>query len=249
MTISSTTRVAGPFTGAGSTATFPFTFKVFEAADLYAVTLNLATGAIVPLALTTDYTVALNADQDSSPGGSITLTAGNLATGMTLTITTNLADLQGLDLTNGGGFYPDVINAALDLLTILVQQLQVQVARSLQVPLVDGAATVTLPAAAERAGNLLMFDSSGNPALIPMAPGSGVPGAQTASGVVNGMNKTFTFLDSALTAPVMLVFAGGIYQTPGVDYASPVTNLGGGVWEIVFTAAPNEGPITVLLFA
>ena len=121
MTISSTTRVAGPFIGAGTTATFPFTFKVFSEEDLYVVTLDVASGASVVLALTTDYTVALNADQDTSPGGSITLTAGNLGTGMTLTITTAMAALQGLDLANGGGFYPDVINAALDTLTILVQ--------------------------------------------------------------------------------------------------------------------------------
>src|SRR5579875_1821330 len=102
MTISSTTRVAGPFSGSGTAATFPFTFKVFSAEDLYVVTLNTATGTITELALTTDFTATLNADQDSSPGGSITLTAGNLAAGYTLTITTDLEALQGIDLMNGG---------------------------------------------------------------------------------------------------------------------------------------------------
>lgn len=249
MTISSTTRVAGPFTGSGSTATFPFTFKAFEESDLSVVTLTVATGAIAELALTTDYTVALNADQDASPGGSVTLTAGNLATGLTLTITTDIAALQGLDLTNGGGFYPDVINAALDTLTILVQQLAVQAARALQVPLVDAAPAVTLPPAAERAGKLLMFDAAGNLTLIPMAPGSGVPGAQTAAGTVDGANKNFTFLASLDSVPVPMVFAGGVYQTPGVDYAIPVTNAGGLTWQIAFFAAPTQGPITVALFA
>lgn len=247
MTISSTTRVAGPFTGSGATATFPFTFKVFEAADLSVVTLTVATGAIAELALTTDYTVTLNADQDSSPGGSITLTAGNLATGLTLTITTEMAELQGLDLTDGGAFYPDVINAALDTLTILVQQLGVAAGLSLQAPLVDGAPTVTLPAAAERAGKLLMFDANGNVSLVSMAPGSGVPGGQTATGTVDGTNKTFTFLAATTATPVPLVFAGGIFQTPGTDYGVPT--LVGGVWQIVFTVAPTNGPITVLLFA
>lgn len=128
MTISSTTRVAGPFVGSGSTATFPFTFKVFVQADLYVTELDVATGAISTLALTTDYTVALNEDQDSDPGGSITLTGGNLATGFTLTITSDVAQLQGVELSNGGAFYPDVINDALDRLTILVQQLQVGMA-------------------------------------------------------------------------------------------------------------------------
>lgn len=34
MTINSTIRLAGPFIGNGVTQSFPFTFKVFAAADL-----------------------------------------------------------------------------------------------------------------------------------------------------------------------------------------------------------------------
>lgn len=246
MTISSTTRVAGPFTGTGSTATFPFTFKVFDQADLYVVKLTVATGAIAVLALTADYTAALNADQDANPGGSITLTAGNLATGFTLVITTDMGALQGVDLTNGGGFYPEVINSALDLLTILVQQLLEQVKRTLQAPITDSA-LAALPSAAERAGKLLMFDSSGNPTMVPLGPGSGVPGVQTATGTVGGGNVNFTFVGGA--APVPMVFAGGVFQTPGTDYLLPITSLGAGLWQIVFVNAPVNGPITVLLFA
>src|SRR6185312_10369754 len=137
MTISSTVRLAGPFVGNGSTATFPFSFKVFAEGDLEVVKLTTSTGVSATLALTADYTVALNADQDASPGGSITLTAGNLPAGYALIITTDMAALQGVDLTNGGAFYPDVINAALDTLTILAQQLQEQLARAVQLPIVD----------------------------------------------------------------------------------------------------------------
>jgi hypothetical protein len=245
MTISSPNRVAGPFIGSGATATFPFTFKVFDATDLYVVL--LLSGTITVLDLTTDYTAALNADQDSSPGGSITLTAGNLATGYTLTITTDIAALQGLDLTNAGGFYPDVINAALDRLTILVQQLLDLNSRSLQVPIVDASPVVSLPAAGERAGKLLMFDANGNVTLVPVAPGSGVPGAQTAGGTVDGVNTVFTFAASPDSQPVPLVFAGGIFQSPGTDYGSPT--LVGSLWQIVFTVPPTQAPITVALFA
>jgi hypothetical protein len=248
MTISSTTRTAGPFIGNGSTATFPFAFKVFAATDLEVVTIDEASGALITLALTTDYTAALNADQDSSPGGSITLTAGNLATGLTLTITTDIPELQGLDLTNGGAFYPDVINAALDRLTILVQQLAVQLSRTLQVPFGDTATNLTLPGAAARAGMLLMFDAAGNPALVAVAPGGTVPGAQAAAGTVDGTNTIFSFAASAETTPVPMVFAGGVFQTPGTDYATP-TSLGGGRWQLAFDTAPTQGPITVALFA
>jgi hypothetical protein len=248
MTISSTTRVAGPFTGDGATTTFPFTFKAFLATDILAVTLVTATGAIATLELTTDYTAALNANQDSSAGGSITLTAGGLAVGTKLVLTTGIPELQGLDLTNGGAFYPDVINAALDLLTILLQQLATQVNLSLQAPIVDNAPAMTLPAAAERAGKLLMFDSNGNPSLIALAPGSGVPGAQTAGGTLDGANKIFTFTAAASAVPIPLIFAGGVFQTPGTDYGTPAF-VSGATWQITFTTAPVAGPITILQFA
>ena len=38
MTISSTTRVAGPFIGTGTAATFPFEFKAFSEQDIFAAT-------------------------------------------------------------------------------------------------------------------------------------------------------------------------------------------------------------------
>lgn len=121
MTVSSATRVSGPYTGTSSLSTYPFTFKVFAASDLLVIQTDLL-GNESTLSLTTNYTVALNSNQDSNPGGTVTLTAGVLATGYLLTITSNISALQQVDLTNQGGFYPAVINTALDKLTILVQQ-------------------------------------------------------------------------------------------------------------------------------
>lgn len=121
MTVSSTTRIAS-FTGNGSASTFAFAFKVFQPSDLLVISQDTATLVNTTLALTTDYTVALNANQDVAPGGSITLTAGPLATGFTLTITSDIPNLQQTEYLNAGGFYPEVLTASLDLLTILVQQ-------------------------------------------------------------------------------------------------------------------------------
>lgn len=132
MTISSQIRKAGPYVGADNAVAFPFSFKVFTAADLYVVRTNVAQGADSTLVQGTDYTVTLNADQDANPGGTITLPAV-LATGYTLTITSSLQYLQPIDLTNQGGFYPRVITNALDRLTILCQQLYDAVSRSLKV--------------------------------------------------------------------------------------------------------------------
>lgn len=135
MTISSTNRKAGPYVGNGTASVFPFSFKVFQASDVEVVRLTVATNVETILILTTDYTVTLNQDQDSNPGGSITLIAGNLASGYNLVITSDVENLQPTDLTNQGGFYPDVINDALDRATIQIQQLQESVDRAAKLPI------------------------------------------------------------------------------------------------------------------
>lgn len=145
MTISSETRKAGPFTGNGLTATYPFTFKVFANTDLVVVRTDLL-NVDTTLALTTDYTVSLNADQDSSPGGSITLVAGPLDVGLKVTMTSDVPLTQGVDITNQGGFYPEIISNALDKLTIISQQLQLGVDRSAKLPISNTTDADTLTA-------------------------------------------------------------------------------------------------------
>ncbi len=121
MTISSTNRKAGPYAGNGISTVFPFAFKVFTADDLL-ITRTNALGVATTLTKDVDFIPTLNADQDASPGGSIALTAA-LAVGYTLDITSDISPTQLLDLTNQGGFYPQVITKALDKITILIQQL------------------------------------------------------------------------------------------------------------------------------
>lgn len=127
--------------------------------------LVVATGIQSTLIAGTDYTVVLNSDQNASPGGTVTLPVA-LASGYTLTVTSLLSYLQATDLTNAGGFYPSVINDALDRLTIFVQQLVSGISRSLRFPLSDGSAiNTTLPGASARAGKVLTFDNTGAPAV------------------------------------------------------------------------------------
>ena len=114
MTINSTVRKTNLFVGNGSASTFPFTFKVFTASEIVVVKVTTATSTETTLTIQTDYTVTLNPDQNGNPGGSITLVSGgvaqNLGTGFNLVITSNVQSLQGTDLTNQGGFFPEVIN-------------------------------------------------------------------------------------------------------------------------------------------
>jgi hypothetical protein len=120
MTVSTATRTAGPYSGDGSTVAFSFVFKVFAATDLLVKTTTGST--VTGLTIGSDYSVSLNTDQDSNPGGTITLTTP-LATDSTLMITSAVPATQGVSILNLGGFYPKIIEAAFDKLTILYQQL------------------------------------------------------------------------------------------------------------------------------
>jgi hypothetical protein len=213
MTISSTTRIAGPFVGNGTASAFPFTFKVFAAGDLDVIRLATSTGVETTLVLTTDYTVALNIDQDSNPGGTVTLVAGPLATGFTLTITSDIANLQPTDLTNQGGFYPEVITDSFDRATIQIQQMAGDVSRSIKAPISDGSPDMELPAASVRANTFLAFDANGVP-TVQAASSSASPTSitrQVFSGT--GSQTVFTLAsDPGGAGNSAQVFIGGVYQ-------------------------------------
>lgn len=168
MTINSTTRKTNSLVGNGNTHTYPFAFKVFTDADIVVKKLEASTSneTTLTLGLNNDYIVTLNADQNSNPGGSITLKSGgnnqNLASGFSIVITSAVQSLQGTDLTNQGGFFPEVINDALDKSTILHQQQQTELDRSIRFSLTNtiGSLEITQNAAA-RANKVLGFDNSG----------------------------------------------------------------------------------------
>lgn len=164
MTISSTTRKAGPFDGNGVTTSFPFTFKVFAKSDLEVVR-TMPSGIEKTLVLDSDYSVTLNGDQDANPGGTITYPVSGtpLPTGWRLTAVGDIDNLQPTDITNGGGFYPQVIENALDRVTMLIQQLDEEVDRTIRIAVSDDSTEgLELPAQDGRATRILGFDADGN---------------------------------------------------------------------------------------
>lgn len=159
MSVTNTPRKAGPYTGNNTDVQFTFGFKVFADSDLVVTRAVIATGAESTLVLTTDYTVTRNADQDTAPGGYVTLTAA-LADTYTLTLTSAVPDTQPAVFTNLGGFFPAVLNNALDRLTILVQQLKETVGRSLKLAVSTPTGfDATLPAPVPYAG--IAFNAGG----------------------------------------------------------------------------------------
>lgn len=129
MSISSTTSVIR-YTGNNTTPTYSYTFKIFEEGDLLVTSMNTSNVETV-LALTTDYTVS---GEGESGGGSITLVAGNLATGYILTIRRVNDIVQETDIRNQGAYYPSVIEDQLDKLVMIDQGQQNEIDRSVKLP-------------------------------------------------------------------------------------------------------------------
>src|SRR5260370_35510200 len=106
MTISRTLRRAGPYSGNGVATGFGFSFKVFTKADVQLLLIS-GSGTLTTLTLDSDYSVALNADQNNSPGGTITYpkTGSPMPAGYSLLVLGSLPISQPTDITNSGGFY------------------------------------------------------------------------------------------------------------------------------------------------
>lgn len=124
-------RRAGPYLGDGVQTTFPFNFKVFASNQVKVIT--SADGLVESTLSPSQYSVTLEADQDSAEGGSVNLHSP-LPNGQLLTILSDVPYTQPLNLTSRGGFYPDVINSGFDRCVILAQQLREQLNRTLIVP-------------------------------------------------------------------------------------------------------------------
>ena len=249
MTISSTTRIAGPFTGNGVTTTFPFAYKVFDAADVQVIRLTISTGIETVLTTVTDYNITLNSDQDSNPGGNIVLVTPLLAL-YTLTATSDIANLQPTDLTNQGGFYPEVITDALDRATIQIQQISDIGDRTLKIPISDGLLNMELPPTAQRINTILGFGAAGLPtAVIPQASSItgntvivgtlGVTGATT-------LSTTLGVTGAATLASVGVTGAATVGTTLGVTGAATLSSTLGVTGNLAvntnkFTVAASSG--------
>lgn len=157
------------FIGNGVNTTFPFSFKTFATTDLQ---LTQTSVAGVDVSVTSLFSIALNVDQEGSPGGVITYpTSGApLAIGVALTVVSVLAETQLTDLTNAGGFFPKTITDRFDYLTILIQQHSEKLGRVALGSVSDVLPNFSIGTAVQRAGKYLTFDGSGNVALAQSLP-------------------------------------------------------------------------------
>jgi hypothetical protein len=243
MTVAAGTRKAGPYTGDGVNALFPFAFKVFQGSDVLVVLTDL-NGNETTQTITSQYTVALNSNQDSNPGGTVTMLTAPTA-GYSVTIGSQVAQSQGTTLTNTGGFFPTVINDMLDRVTILVQQLSEKLGRTLSLPFSAPAGTsTTLPLPASN--KLIGWNSTANgmqnidPVSLATVVAFGTANADVFTGT--GAQTAFTLSANPGAQANLDVSVGGVTQTPGVDY----TWSGGTT--VTFTTAPPNGARVLLRY-
>ena len=143
----------------GVTAVFAYTFQILDDDDILVSIRNTSTGALTTLVKTTDYTVS---GVNVSTGGNITLVdpAGDAPSGTTIILTRNMTKTQETDYTEYDTFPASSHETALDRLTMITQQIQEQVDRSLKLdPGVSGvtAQFVGTPAS----GQMLVVNPAG----------------------------------------------------------------------------------------
>lgn len=124
-------RKAGPFHGAGQTQ-FDFDFYMISPDDVVVIVAD-ADDNESTLAKE-KYTCALYPDQNTTPGGRVTLKTA-LAVGQKLAICSGVPNTQNLNLTMYGNFNPTSINKEEDRRVIQIQQIAEQMRRCLIVPL------------------------------------------------------------------------------------------------------------------
>ena len=135
MAVENTIRRAGPYVSNGSAKAFAFAFRVFKESEVGVVVSASSDENAADTALTylTDYTVALNDDQENNPGGTVTLKSAR-PQGVRVTVLSQVEATQEVQLTNHDGFSPKTLNMVHDKLTILLQQLREMADRHLTVP-------------------------------------------------------------------------------------------------------------------
>ena len=217
MTVSSTTNKHS-YNGNGSQTAFAYTFKIFVAADIQ-VYLD---GALKTI--NTHYTLS---NVGLTGGGNVTFTSGSVPSAATgnVILLRSLALTQGVDLINYGAFDANIIESAYDKLTMMVQQLQEEVSRSIRfsATVYDGGTQEVSDTVANRAGKVLAYDAAGNISIA----------AELGDWKANwSTNKAFELRDLVLDAATNNVYICIVAHTSG----TLSSDVSASKWSLVINA-------------
>jgi hypothetical protein len=165
------------YLGNGGTATYAFNFKIFATTDLQVTVRDTSNVETIP---------AFSVSAGPWPtGGTITLTAGNLTSGYTLTIRRVRPLAQNTTLANQSAYQADTHENSFDHSVMLNQQQQDQLGRCLQVSDSYSPSTVNTILPAPQANMVLAWNGAAN-ALI------NVPATIVGITSADSSNVTFT---------------------------------------------------------
>jgi len=165
MTLSST-LVKNSYNGDGATATFAVTFVFWDEDDLQVV-LTDANDVETIWTRGTQYTVTKDSPTGATTGNVVIVTTPTdytPASGTTLTIISNLSDVQNTSLPLGGQFPSPSVEQQLDKATRLIQQRSEELDRTPKFPVNETSSSIgDLPSLTNRIGKFLVFDAAGKP--------------------------------------------------------------------------------------
>lgn len=170
----------------GGTTVYAFNFPILDEEDLIVEHTVAATGVTTTLAIAVDYTVA---GVGVETGGSVTLLSATAINDL-ITISRDVPVKRPNDYPTAGDFTAATVNQELDLMTMMMQQLERDISRSLHIGLSDVAADMELPDVDARKGKYLFFDPVDG---TPTAAQNLATGAIVVSGfmepILNSANK------------------------------------------------------------
>ncbi len=231
------------YIGNNSTGTYPWTWLVYQAADLRVAVLSTDSPPVLTdLTLGTDYNIQNpNLQLNNSNGGSIVLTSsgffafnnGILPAGYALTIRRAVTFQQSTQLTSQGLYDPASIEGALDFLAMQTIQLQDALNHVIQLPIDDTAIPAQkIPIASLRANTFAAFDgngdviaSPGGVTLIANTFGAEIFQGATAIGAAVATAATVPEAQIALGLPTTVYQATSTITGPNQNYTL-IQNIG-----------------------
>ena len=202
---------------------FTVGFEFFDAADL-----NVFVDG-VKKTISTNYTVS----GGGGSTGAVSLSVTGASGGSTVVITRDIALARTTDFPASGSFQIATLNTELDRFTAIAADLKDSVDRSLGLTDFDAAATLVLPAVADRKGKALIFNSSsGNVEAAFQVTAAAV----NVSGVSVGGSATASVSVSSGTATFALGIPAGATGATGATGAA-----GGGMANLVSDTTPQLG--------
>jgi len=259
------------YSGNGTTTAFATNFRILDQTHVLVTELVVATGVESTATITTDYTVTV---------GATTATINYLVappTGTRITLTRNVPESQLTDYVSNDAFPAETHEAALDKLTMIAQQIDEKIVRSVKAPISDSSSTLDmeLPQAADRANKIFAFDSDGNPTTATQDPGSAnaagidwtdaygntntiehklrqVVSVKDFGAVGDGVDDLTAVQAAIASGAKALYFPAGTYNLPSASTMmtlSDITLYGDGIQKTFIQCTPSASVVPCILIA